>query len=154
MLRLLLIAPVAAASFAGGARACTDASNMASYFSHLPPERIGDTPMLRVRVLGIEEGEVSAQLDGSFERLSSDGKVRIELSELPMGSNCIEMGPTEGPVFVLGTLRQTASGELSLVAIPTRSSRRRVRSRRELERYIVDPTYLSPAPQATDKDIS
>ncbi len=143
--RLLLLMPFAATAWAGNAQACYDGRNMQAYFSYQPPTRSGATVMLRVRIDNVGDGVVHAQLEGSFAALSPDGTVRILLPEHPFGSNCLVMGPTNGPVFVIGELRQTDSGRLSLVATPTRVlPRRRMHSRCEIEQYIVDPAYLPP----------
>jgi hypothetical protein len=145
---LLLLAPVAATAAAGGAQACTSGI-MKSYFSYQRPVRQGGMTMLRVRVddVDVDGPVVSARLDGAFAHLSADGRVRILLPDYPFGSNCILMGPTDGPVFVIGRLSQTSPGQLSLVATPTRDLPRRRRSRCEIEQYIVDPAYLPPAPR-------
>jgi hypothetical protein len=149
--RLLSIVPLGAIALASSAQACTDPSNMQSYFSYEPPERHGDTVMLRVRVSIAADALVIAKLDGAFSRLSPDGNVRIELPAAPGGGTCLQLGPVDGPVFVIGTLIRTQSGRLTLEALPAPSRPdppghyRRVHSDAELDQYIVDPSYLLPA---------
>ena len=151
-LKLLRIAPLAAIAMASGAQACFDGNDVTTYFSYQRPLRHGSTVMLRVTVANVEGSVVHAQLVGPFARLSSDGSVRIDLVAPLGGDDCIEMGPTDGPVYVIGTLIRTQSGMLSHEAMPTLSPpRRRVRGNAELDSYIVDPSYLQPAPERRHK---
>jgi hypothetical protein len=151
-LRLLRFAPLAAIAMASGAQACMDGSEVMRYFSYQRPVRHGDSVMLRVQVTNIEENAARAQLVGPFDRLSTDGFVRIDFADPPVGTNCVETGPTDGPVFVIGTLVRTQSGRLVLEAIPTRPlPRPRMHSNAELDSYIVDPSYLRPAPKRRHK---
>jgi hypothetical protein len=148
-MRALLKLPiviVAAGSAVGPAWACTDGGAMESYFSYQPPARHGDTPMLRVTIDRIEGNVVRAQLVGPFAQLSDDGNVTIGLPVIPIDGMCLRMGPVDGPVYVIGTLIRTHSGQLSLEAVPTPSPpRRRMNSRAAIDGYIVDPAYLGKA---------
>jgi len=132
------------------ALACTDGNAITRYFSILPPERAPETVMLRVRITGMEGRVVYGQLDGAFARLSNDGNVRILLREIPVGGSCLEMGPTDGTVFVVGTPVRYELGVLELVATPVRSTHERPRrsSNAELNEYVVDPRYRFPVSNA------
>lgn len=149
LLRFLRLAPLVALGVAGSAQACVDGRNMVRYFSYERPVHYSQTIMLRVTVTSIDGDVVHAQLYGPFGILSRDGSVRIEVREPPMGGNCVEWGPVDGPVFVLGSLVRTAAGDVTLRAVPMPSwpRPRRGHSRTELESYIVDPSYLPRAPQ-------
>jgi hypothetical protein len=151
-MRLLLrLAVLSAAATASGAQACVDASAMESYFSYRQPFRHGQTPMLRVTIETVDRNVVRARLVGPFARLSTDGTVIIHLPALPGGGSCLEMGPVDGPVYVIGTLIRTHSGALSLEAMPTPyMPRRRIHSRAEIESYIL-PADLPPAPAPRHK---
>jgi hypothetical protein len=89
---------------------------------------------------------VRAELEGPYARLTPDGRVRIIL---PDDAGCTELGPTEGPVFVIGNLSRYSSTALEIRATPALPARRppQVRGRHDparYDRYIVDPAYMSP----------
>ncbi len=99
---------------------------------------------LDVRVMGV----IRARLLGGALDLSNDAYVRIRLDEPAIGTNCIQLGLTNGPVFVVGRLQRNANGELTLMArpMPTRSVNpgRPRHDAAYYDQYIVDPAYLSP----------
>lgn len=128
---------------AGPASACMESYR--TYFSYSRLQPVGSTVNIRVRVVEIRGDLILAELDERFDRLSDDGKVRILLPAGPGRFGCVQLGPTQGPVFVTGIPVQGPSGTLTFQAVASRPVRfRRVRSLDHYDRYIVDPAYLSP----------
>jgi hypothetical protein len=143
----LLLAAAALANGPGEAPSVCNDGGVSRYFWTQRPERHGATPMLWVRVREVRGRIVYADLEGPFARLSPDGRVRIILERFTDG--CATLGPTDGPVFVLGDLVQYSSGALVLRAMPAQlpAPPQRVHGRPDVsryDRYIVDPSYLSP----------
>jgi hypothetical protein len=138
---------------AGGAHACTDSSRVRFYFSYQQPAQSGDLTVLRISIdpRDVREfGVIRARLLGGALNLPNYGYVDIRLDELAAGTNCVHLGPTEGPVFVVGRLQRGASGGLTLVAAPTRTWPATLPPRPRhapgyYDQYIVDPAYLTPA---------
>lgn len=154
MSRMLFIAAAVAAyaGSAGAASACTDPSNRRSYFSYDRPALTGDSVQLLVSISPEEirtTGSIRAQLLSGERGVSNDGYVRIRLGEAAVGENCVDLGPTEGPVFVVGALKRSSRGELLLMADARRQSpapifRRGQRDPSFYDQFVVDPAYLSP----------
>jgi len=151
-LRLALGTLAALVAMAGSAQACTS-GRIRAYFSYERPSVTGQSASLLVNIAPGEVrelGSIRARLLGGARDMSDNGYVRIRLGEAAFGTNCVELGPTDGPVFVVGTLQRNSRGELVLMA-ETRSQTgpRPIfpRGRRDssfYDQYIVDPSYLSP----------
>ena len=117
--------------------------------------------MLRVRIIREdvhEFGSIRARLLGGPLDLTNDGFVMIELPEEAVGTNCIDLGPTDAPVFVVGRLRQPAPGDLVLVATPTQTwpigARRARHDLGDYDQHVIEPAYRRsrPAPPASSQD--
>jgi hypothetical protein len=153
MRRVLLLSAMAASLFAsaGAALACTS-GRVRFYFSHQQPAQVDGLTMLRISIDPREVremGVIRARLLGGVLNLPNYGSVLIRLDEPAAGTNCIHLGPTDGPVFVVGRLGRGRSGELTLLATPTRTGRTAPPRPRHgpgyYDQYIVDPAYLTPA---------
>lgn len=146
---------------AGTASACSSGI-IRSYFSYERPTITGSSVRLLVRIPAVGEnwiGPIRAQLVSGVPGRSDDGYVLIRLPEAAAVTNCVYLGPTDGPVFVVGALQHSARGELALMAearTPMRSRSTALRTRQDpsfYDQYIVDPAYRSdarsqaPAPQ-------
>jgi hypothetical protein len=147
------LASVAAlAASAGTASACASGITR-SYFSYDRPTATGSSVRLLVRIPAGEAnriGPIRARLVSGMQGRSDDSYVRIRLPEAAVGTNCIYLGPTDGPVFVVGALQRNARGGLYLMAEARRRTRQspiyppgRLRPS-DYDQYIVDPAYLSP----------
>ena len=149
---LSLVSVAAFAASVGTASACTSGI-IRSYFSYERPTITGYSVRLLV---GVPSGYVSgvgpirARLLSGAPGPSDDGFVRIQFPEAAARTNCVNLGPTDGPVYVVGALQRSTRGELILIAEarpPTRSPsvlpRARLRAS-DYDRYIIDPAYLTP----------
>jgi hypothetical protein len=151
-LHLFLGALAALVAVAGSAQACTS-GRIRAYFSYERPTVTGQSAGLLVSIPPgevREAGSIRARLLSGARDMSDNGYVRIRLGEAAFGTNCVELGPTDGPVFVVGTLQRNSRGELVLTAEARPQSPRPIfpRGRRDrsfYDQYIVDPAYLSPA---------
>jgi hypothetical protein len=153
--RRAVFVAVAAAAFvgtAGPAAACTSGITR-SYFSYERPTLTGYSVGLLVSIPpGAEYGaeySIRARLVGGVPGPSGGTYVRIQLPEPPVHTNCVYLGPTDGPVFVAGALQRNSRGELVLTAEARRETRPPsifTRGRHDpsfYDRYIVDPAYLT-----------
>jgi len=149
---LSLVSVAAFAASAGEASACTSGI-IRSYFSYERPTTTGYSVRLLVGVPSgyvSEVGPIRARLLSGAPGPSDGGFVRIQFPEAAARTNCVYLGPTDGPVYVVGALRRGTRGELILIA-EARSGISRPsfpRGRRDpafYDQYIVDPAYQSDA---------
>lgn len=135
------------------ASACTTGI-VRSYFSYERPSVTGASVRLLVNIprggLG-GRGTIRARVLSGVPGPSDNGFVIIQLPEAAFGTNCVELGPTEGSIFVVGALRRNGRGELILMAEarltprPLFVLRSRLRPS-DYDQYILDPALRSDAP--------
>jgi len=135
-----------ACALPSAAHACTDSSQMKSYFFLKRPADVSGAQMIRVKLLRVEGPTVEAELVGPSARFSPDGRVWITLPEPPVTTNCVDWGDRDTLVFVAGVFVRYESGRLGLRAVPLDMSPIRGRPTAELDKYIVDPAYLPGRP--------
>lgn len=102
------------------ARACTDGNAMRYYFSAEPPARTPDIMFVQVTIVSKTWTSVEARLEGPFARLSADGMIHIMLAIAPEGTNCVDWGTLDGPVYVVASESRIRNGQALIMAEPVK----------------------------------
>jgi len=146
--RTALAILLAACAMPQAARACSDGSQMRYYFLRQPPVITPDIMFVQVTIVSKTWTSVEARLEGPFARLSANGMIHIELPIEPQGTNCVDWGTLEGPVYVVASSALIRDGHASITAEPVkpneRSARRELQRLRRNARIYIDPSYLNP----------
>lgn len=140
-----LTALLAAFALPGAAQACTDSSADRHYFQREAPQMTPDIMFVQVTIISKTDSSVEARLMGRFATLSANGMIHIELPEPPQGTNCIDWGDLDGPVYIVARSALVRDGHASILGEPVKRdwsyARQLLQRQRRNARIYVDPDY-------------
>ena len=142
------------------ASACTDSRAIRYYFLTQPPVVTPTIMFVQVTIVSRSAMSVEARLEKPYASLSVDGMIHIELTEPPEGTNCVEWGDLEGPVYVVASAALIDGGRASIRAVPVKPryspERSMMQQLRRNATIWIDPSIeaprVAPPPQRRKPD--